>query len=891
MIPSGKLSGRIVWFLLIPVTPVGAWGQSGHDKTDLPQAARTLYDSAMNQYNSQHWEQAQTLLGEFTRQYSSNEEAPRVLMHTAYCALHRKDDKAFTAAMDACIRNYYGSPTWFYANGTLLNWYREKGDRDNYIKAFEQMLRKSKIVPDDLPFFTKQTWRGLKLEYTRMLESRQWDDSFSAAPGAVSWHANLVWAGDTPDRAKRVLRMLTSSLKYYDKEVPHGLQYAHVRLLYNAGDKKKAEETLDEYLDEWGEDVYGVQLRMRILWDAKVNGVEISQTDAFWKALLTRYIHYGSMEGWSGDLLRSLQEADEFESYCELLPAYCAIPRSTQTASSSRARSLTHLVALATKKPKKTAPPRLDKALALLREIPAYSVAEKQAKLRHQITLLLALRKPSEAAALTEDLLRQYWSEYNYRWVGRNAKDCPAVEAALKQACAKWKAPELDPQSEAAGQLEDVKRKIKEDRVQIADELATAMLTKYPNAAATIEAAHLLMEHYYTKLLPEPRNRWAQRMAESFPHHPLTEQAIRRQITACKAARDPRQAIPWLKRLPLQFPGTKEYGWYDTMLWRYESLKDPAGRYQFQKEYFKDAVAANSLDEKKRLLEGEYSSGKFDTAAARGQFWLQRAPPLKGTKLEPWVYFRAWQGAFDHWGKKNTDYDLARQAVEGMRNQKADPELAWKVAFEKVNLFSHKGDTVQAKAELDAVLSGRQTSRDVAMRLNFPRLGEALGDPQSAPQAKNIASSLAKIIYTRRDKMALSLMLGNIYAGVKDRKNATRNYMAVIEESPFPAQMHEVFLLAFGQMSQNDSGINWETEARNYIATIPTAQKYAIEALYLIGRRYVTNKDQKNYMRIHKELAAKYPASFAREELEQAIKERIQREEEKKNKKKDPKKK
>jgi len=866
----------------------------------LPEKAAVLWESAMSQYNSKRWDQARPLLEDFTKKYITNEKAAEAFVRIAYCALKQDDQAGFDKAVDDCIKNFTGSSEWYYVYGAKLKNLRLREDRDGYVKAFGEMSEKTPIIPNDLRSFGKKSYFGLTGR-SYEVDFRCHLGNLKAAPNTNCWTRDMIWAGDTPDRAGKLLKALSKTLKTGTEDLSPDMQHAHYRLLLAAEKDKEAPKVLEAYLKSWDDDIRGVKLRMLFVWDMLAEGVPHDRGEEFFKELVETYIHYSSMREWTGRLLPKIYERGDFEHYAPLAQAYCKLPYSGSGgpfhAIGNRQSTIGRIASLASARDKETKKQNLEhvaQAIKILEEIPVFLPDGKRGNLDSLIRLHQATGDSAKAAELAGEMLDKYWCSWAYETIKRRIKNNEEMKKVFEKACAKWGVPkepkkdEKDKDSPAAKKLATIKEKINDDRANIAEELAEEMIKTHKDAPETIQAVSLLSQHFFKKLLPEQRDKWAEKMVSLWPKHPLTEKVIGNQITACKAARKPEDSIVWLKRLVENFPGIQGMRWYEKMVWYYDSVKNAEGKYKFQQEFFGPFIQSNSLFAKQMLLLGEFKLEKTKEDADEAAFWNTKGKELAGTPLEPWAYRHAWSKAFQWHKPDDTDLGAAQTAVEGLQKQTYDPETQWIFAFGKPYVLAQKSKGAEAKKELDAILSkaGKKKFHDLHLRIDLPVLGSALGEAKNVAGGMKLSKKLRSVCPSTRDQCAIALMLARLYKEAGDSPKAFRYFSGVAHAAKIPGQVVDIFVTAVHEL-KDVKDFNPETETRKFMKKIPRVHSAQARLLGLIaGRHFHGSKTA--FQKAYRELAKKYPASKALGGLDEMIKKREDAKKEKKTKGKKP---
>lgn len=898
-----RFPALIVLALLCPL--LGRPGLvSGGDSR--PEKAQTLYEAAKSAYNSGRHAQAVELFEQFARIHSKSEKTPAAHLRGAYSALNAEDYEAFEKFIDGCIRRYRHAPEWFCAWGAKLHRRRQEDKPEQYIDDFEDFARQARPLPLELASFDAKSWRGFDWDYQLEYADHAWD--LGAAPSGERWPMSLIWATDgKPELAKRALRALHQTFRHYGTELPPDWQYTHYRLLMAAGEADEGADALKAYLDAWGEDMRGVRLRLMILRAAKLGKVEYRDAKETWKRLLNDYIRYHSMTDWLRGFLHDLREANDFASYAELVEAYLQ-RADTELRYHNRRHyrddALDGLVQLAKNKPSDGEPSRPERALAILGKYPEFEPHDKRERLEHIIELLGRAGQTDQAAKTFRTYLEEHWGIDAFEWSGRATRNNEALRAIFDEVRKGKGAGEVDEESDAGKALATVEQRLKDDRDRIAGEEADRMLAKYASDPATPKAVYKVVEYYYQRLLPEPRDQWAEKMFRKYPHHPLTDKVLRMQASAAKKDERPKVAAMWLDRIAKNFPGGRGRHWIYDRLWCEEAQDDAKGKWKELRGYYEPMAKAGFLEARRRMDIGELArtdlpEEESDARTKRGGYWMAKGKDVKGTVLESDYYRRAYKAYFDHWSRDDSDYDGAASAVEALLRQDVDPEMKWKLAYEQVNLLVHEGKGLDAADLLLKLLPAGGKRFDLSQRVHLPGLGGAIGTLsereramegiakkrkiiERARKGMEVANRLKPVLFTLRDRMACEYMLGNLYRNLDGDRRAVKHYYAIIDAAPYAGQALKVFNDAFGVITDRDNNMNAERETMQYIRKIPTCQSLVPELLYRLARHLLHRKDRA-FLGVRRQLSSRYPDSEKLIELAKDVAQAEKRQRERNN--------
>ncbi len=886
----------VIGVLLVGYICCGLCGQKKPErKKDSPaEKAERVHRSAMSQYRVKEWRQAVGLLEKFVKGYPSHEYVPTAYMQMAYCREQLKDFAGYEKALDEVIRRFGNSPAWYASHGSKLSRRKALKDNDGYLTLLESMLRRT----PEAPLFLHGGIGRRYSDYMRCEYQSRFFEPAAARLGRFAlrnaWVMDIVEMADTPERAERALKALAKTLKLREKELPPYWQYAHVLLLKKAGKTELSETTFQNYYKAWGDDPHAVRLWLLKIADAEAREDEKTVKAGF-EYLIKTWGGAGSKNcycfvGPSHTLrrgqtslaaaiyrrLEKLYEQDRFEDYIELA-------RHDFKSFSSEGwltdRIISRCVYMAKRKRGPKAAARIASTLKIMDEFfKVKCPGWERSSIVWKIELYDLLKEYDKASKLAGELVGpKHWSAGSFSMVERYAKKSKSFEKILASARTKWKIPTPNPSGKSAVLLARLKTRLGDDQTRHAEEIAEEMFAKYRSEAETIEAVKAMSDYYFKRVLPEPRDKWMSRMVKTYQHHPLTEAVLRNQITAERAARRYDRLATAIDTLLSRFGGTRiDNTLYYTRLGCYKAAKDDAGKIVFARRVYgcrADAGDIHALEELARQELTKYNRDKDNQAV--GDYWLTKARKLSGKPGQLYCLARAWEMYFGLYGYHyhrlaNIRKDSARTVIEMMQKQKMDPELSWAMAFSDVNLLAYCDDGAGALRILNDRLSTKPTWRGLSLRLDLAVLGRALGKRKMYKAGISLAAKLKKSCYTRRDKLAVELMLASMYNAGEKYVQASKHYLKTVDGYPVPARMYPFFKQAMLALGKAKSP-RYPAEMERYIKRIGGVQELVPELMSRLGGFYL-GKSKSAGKRYYRKLVKQYPDSKGRESLGKAIK-------------------
>jgi len=258
--------------------------------------------------------------------------------------------------------------------------------------------------------------------------------------------------------------------------------------------------------------------------------------------------------------------------------------------------------------------------------------------------------------------------------------------------------------------------------------------------------------------------------------------------------------------------------------------------------------------------------------SAIGDYWMAWAKKLAGKRAaihclaQAYEYYRRGnpeRKIAPHWGG-------ALAAVQALQTQELDPEVRWKMAFADINVLAYRGDGKAAVEALRKRLGPKQKYRDLSLRLDMLAVGSAILQAKMGKQeGMALIGRLQASTCGRRDADALEIMQGTIYKAAKNDAAAARHFLKVVDRSPWPIVDYWSFNEGVGCLQRARSPSCGAVRDR-YIKSIGNAQELVPQLLYELGTYYLRARNPAA-LGVRDRLARSYPASGARDRLDQAI--------------------
>lgn len=815
------------------------------------QAAKT-YESAMSQYKQGLVNQAQGLFEEFVRKFPTNESVPYAYLCLADCRARQRNPKGWEDAMDEILKRFPGSPVWFVAASSRLGAAGNQKKCDEYLDLLEAATRVYKELPLDFVGCWMeqpgQTWyRSGRANRWVGFEHMPWAPA-QMTPGG---ERQLLRMCDTPERALRALKILAPTFKR-KRNAYAEWQFVHTQLLRHAGKDDEADKAFDSYAQDWGNDPAGLALWLMQADQAAAN-CDNKTFDATWDAIVTKYAGYVSLGEHLGRRLAYLLQQNRLDDYQAVGDAYLkSYPKGP------------HVWGIVANRIARLRPAVVKgdaAAEAKVQElIDQYAGKDSAFARQWRIDVLMEANRPQEALKILQPMLMDEgrWGGGTYQgiiaWSARH-KDFSVL---LQEAKAKYKVVDPDPNGPGGELLKSLQVRIKDEQVRHMEELGHEMLEKYPDSAEAIEACRLLMTYYFNKVLPEPRDRWANEVISRYGQNPAVEGFLVAQVRDLGAASKFAQQGAMLDELRRRFPGGN-YGfdWFDVRAGVYGALKDSNGREETIRQKYGPAADQGVMQPLQIIGGLDLAAMKADNKKA-GDYWLAKSKKFQGKNAERllWTWaLGAYRQPYPPEGPNQVVcWDDCQKVVRMIQEQTQDPEMRWAYAWSDINLMFEKRDAVAALEALNQRIAKDTTLRQLA-GLNWGTVAGILGEAKMVKEAMALADKLDKLEGSHEG--AFNWMRATVCMRAGQGAQAAPMYQQLVDDTPWPAAAFDNFMQLYAL-----SGANAPAVAERYIASMPKAQDLVMRVL----AKMAENPALKAAMRAR--LAKEYPASSIRGPLE-----------------------
>ena len=880
------LAGFLAW---MPTTSLcraqAPWEKASHS-----------YNTALKVYKLGDWKKAKAAFEEFLETYPGNEHVPLAYLQLAHCRGILKDWQGREEAVETVIEKFPDSKAAKYAWGHRLSVLRGQKKYDEWLDRVEALLKRYKYMPFN--FSGRLDWRRngdywWRFNHTTLHfpHARASGYRLNIAPG-IGWAGRVLQVADTPARALRALVLLEPTFKEYGMDLPVNWKYVHIELLRRAAEfkpdpeqkgamakklefwsKRKRptpEEQTKEYFEGWPEDD---PRRMGLMWlmghYAQTRGEE-KQAQAWYDKLMEKYPRYSTLGNRLVHRLKFLYGKQRYSEFAVLADWYLK----HYPIGHLRDNIVDWWVELV-KKQGKAGAKNVPVVLKLLDdEEQRYANNPRRLKkgIRQRIELYQATEQLDEAVAQAEKLLsKPFWCSESFRYVEELAKKHKPFQPILDAARKRYVIAVEDLKSPAKKRYDELQQRIKADQTRHMEEIGTELLDAHPKDAWTIKAINDLVNYYYSKVLIEPRDRWVGVMQEHYPRHPLTQEVIDRQFKAVEGAKNYQALAPVAEWAMQHFPGSDRWdAWMNGRLACFSALKDYAGGQQYVRKAFGPRAKTGELHAIAKVVEWDSAAPKEgeDWLRVRGNRWLQEADRWEGRAEELYCLQNAFDHFYDtpvrHWWWNRICFPEASQTAKRLRESKYDPELAWRLKYEPVNMLIQSGQAVAAAQEAMKIIKDVKQTFQLNQRLDLYNLGWTLGQAKLSGKAHPLLRALMNRCKTRSDQYVFKIMLGNMFEAEGNHTMGAKFYTMAANDLPWAIDQWPLQIQAAGGL--NPAG--YTSTLSKYGSKIKTAQDVIPRILYWIGNKNLGNPRSRSMLSV---LRQSFPHSGYRGALEKKM--------------------
>lgn len=853
---------RVALILAVLTAATAAWAQMPPVGSTLAKEAVKMYETAWSQWRAGQTEQAVTLMEKYISLYPTHEYVSTAYLAVAQMRRALKDNAAYMSNLEEVIKRFSGSPTWLMAYGSKFEAAKAAKDKDKFVQTLEEMARAMEALPLQLGYGYSTHWGDL---FRYWYNGQMFENNFGRlgrVTDAPGWVLDIVDAADTPERAGKILVALAKTLKEKANDLSADWQYAHATLLRKAGKEDEAKKAFDDYLAGWGTDPRGmVLLQLRIRFD--IDPKDAAGLDGAYEKLFKDYAGCESLEESMRGRMGALFQADRYDEFARLAPVYL---KDFASGTGNWNGTVDQWVELARRRAAKDDASKVDEVVKVLDQTAGSNPARQKAIILKKLSLFMAAKKFEQAAAMAQEWLGdKYWCEQAYTYVSGLASE-PAIAKALDAARTRYVIPLSNPASPAFGKLNQLKLRLKENEFRHAEEIGDEMFDKNRDDASTIEAVKLMADYYFNKVMPEPRDKWMDRMIAAYPRHPLTQAVLSNRVTSLAAAQQYEQLAKMIEMAQERFPGIG-YAWRDQRMGCYDAAKDAPGRLAYLNRIYEQQISAGDTD---AIYEFGRVGGDwgFKDEKATGDAWVARGRS-GNPRTQIYCLLRAagacWIGPYYYNRREGISWPTASSVNDQLCNQTLDPEVRFKAAFNDVNVLAHQGKGVETLKALEAKLTDK-SYRDLSQRLDFAAVGESLGKGGLFKEGEALAKKLQGLCPSDRDAGATNLMLAVMYETGKNDALAAQYYLKLIDAFPLPSLGSPYFQRALGHLK----GGACPSEIEKYLKRITNVQELVPGLMDQSGEFYLNARDN-TVLAVRGRLVQRYPASNARDKLDEAV--------------------
>jgi len=862
--------------------------------------ANRLWTNANSQFRGDHWDQALPLLEKFVRQYATHERVPDAYLGIAWCKAQLKDPAGADAALEEVNKRFAGSKTWLWALSGKLRAAQVAKNSKLYMDTLDSWLRRVPEAPRDLPDLTQ----GANYDYCAINAADDWfrqngrayylDPSLGMLRPIVdtrNWMLVVPQMANTEALAKQAMGTLTKTFNLLKKDLPEEWQFVQYALMKQSGQVDAAEKFWEESLKEWGDDPRAAALWVLRAQHAQATGDDKTADDS-WEEILKQFGGYSSLGDMVYGRLAYLYEKDRFDDFVKLMPQY--FKTSADIYGYATGTVPTWLVTMAQRKADQADNSRIEPALKALE---LYALKDHSARARQILIWTVDLKSRAkqydEAAALAKQLIDpKQWCAESLNLLTTWAPRDPKLAAVLDEARKKYEIADIDPQSEAGKMLDELRGRIKAEEARFAEELVTTMTGKFPKDPATIAAVKELADYYYAKVVPDLRDKWMDFMVRTYQFHPLTQALLHTQIMAEGAAKRYDRQASALDTMFSRFPPTMANPEY--YAWRYGCImaqtKDAKSALAYSRKHLGAWAAAGDLSAIQRVMHAEDEANRDPKTQwvdnkLSGAGWLAFANSLPDTRVGLHCLANAW--SLLYWGQyypyhyaDRIAWDEGKKITERFMAYKSDPEIVWKMAYGDINWLAAKGvmkkdpsekekandpylgPAVENAKALVAAINARVKDgskiRDLALRLDLPGIGMALGKAKMVKEVDELATKFKRVTFTQRDQDAIEMMQGFAHGNAEDYIAGAEHLSKLVTNSRWPVEMYGILYTEIYWLNLGKNPGQAQAELEKYLTAITNCQNMVP----------VLMKEHQG-VNVMGALKARYPASNA---LEQMIK-------------------
>lgn len=817
---------RFVWVGGILLLAGATTCFAGTAKTPVWENAAQAYDLCYKMYNLSDWEKAASAFSQFVEKYPTSQNTPIAYVQLAHCYECLGKTEEEIAALDTVIKKFPASRIAGNVWGKKLDIVQGQDNRDQWLDIYEAFRKQYGKAPLGLSSRidwrrTSDYWWGLNNSTFYYPPGRRTGWSIDAANTDMGWVSKVLWAADTPARALRVLDILAVTLKIFGDDLPEDWKYAHVLLLREAAKAPKeepaksastpakkssqtkpaaksaavkpvkektykpvapeaAEKQFQAYLNAYPKNdphIIGLWMREANFWSDK----DPAKTDKIWIDMIEAFPGYDSLAKFATGRMNFLYDQRRYDDFVKMAQWYLKyFPLGDW-----RDEAIQRWINMASEKAKEGNNSQAAVVLKILddeqKQYPLDPVRVKR-NIERRIELAMATGNMKDAVKLAEGLIgKEYWSAESFAKIESLVQANKEFEPLLAQARKTYVVPETSDASPAKALYDDLQARIQDNQTRHMEELGDKLFSEHRGDAYTILGVKSLLDYYYAKAIHASRDKWVDLMANAYPLHPLTQDALTKQADALYGAKEFDRAGPVYDLAYNRFPaaGNSDH-WFNRRIECYAALKDTKGQNQYAESKFGKRADGGEINAIGKL--GDIIEQSLGEHKEKGNYWLPLCAKWdKKTPQGVYCYIKAYNAFYirptQYWHWNQVDFPAAVRVAKILRTQTLLPELAWKLNFEDINLMSQGDIGGEALKTLAERLRENPKMFRVSERLDLPNFGRAVGNAKLAARGRSIFQMIFSQCRLRSDKYNLNIMLGAMYRQAQMYPQAAKAFL------------------------------------------------------------------------------------------------------------------
>ena len=846
----------------------GLWAQPAPAKETQAQQAGKLWGEAWGQYQKQGWAQAGDLITQLLTKFPSYESSPEANVYLAACLLNQKKDDEFLKQINSTIAAFSGSELGLLASSLKLNYYLGKKDVDGFLDAWKESAGDGGRIPNyllDPNAFgaTSSNCGGLRGAFYRDLR----DETMKLC--------------STPKAAAHALEVFEATFHQPPEKFPETWQWVHCYLLLVADKPADADKAFKQYTDWWAGDVRGRGL----FWDyAEYLRTVAKKPEAaagVYRSLIDTYGGTDTADK-AGAQLAAILAADPSKTKDLLAWAdgFIARHRLMDGANQVQGLVIEKCIALAAKDPGMA-----ERAYKMLQQdLDKMPPPERVSRYESLVKLAISANDFDKAAEFATAMVGDdVWSGNAFNRLTALAGAYPTLGTIVRDAKVKrgiFDPPPRDtpPGNNAAASLKDAfaaaplgeqfAAKLAANAGPDAEKIADDLVAKYPNTAAAVDSVCKLVEFYSKAGQAQPRDKWMAKAIELWPASPRSEDILNQRCALEKAAAQFDKLAADCDLGIKRFPSSQyRAGWVALRLECFQAAKDLAGAAAWQASQLNWSAMNGSLNSINEIVRTAVVPEGGNAAEVFGGKWADWGGKLGDTNAALACLANAQQQFL-----AAKAYDKAAAMAEKLRNQKVNPETAWRYKFSDIEMMLQQQmwkDAVAAAA--DRLPTEPRPQFRIYRQLDLHTLGMAFDHMDKLADAKTLSTKLLMLYKFPDDQdAALSLLIGACRTS-KDPKEVGKagEAMMRIARDMYPPDLGYTTAVQAAQLAQAPA--TYDGYLRQATQNMGRARYIVPKLLQAIGEYYLARNNLGQASSVQSQLASGFPASVARDQFDARI--------------------